>query len=1058
MIESPEVLVVEASAGSGKTYALAKRYVQLLLRNAAAGDPIPYQDILAVTFTNKAAFEMKERIFLFLKQLALGKMDKVQLPAFLGPAGIDDATARSLALSVMDQLPRHYNAFAVQTIDQFINLLLVSSSYHIGLTANFRIRTGAKDYLEYSLDQVIDRARREPGAAALLEDFIHQYLFLENRSGWFPKKDGLDILGVLFHLDNTYGRPFALSGFSGKDIIGRKQKILVMMKQLRENLPDKTHKSFRAALEKFLSLHSRGFDIDSVSDYFRREEVPVNKGAEIPSEVRRLWPAIQDGLQIVCETESRSLFDAYIRLYGEVAAEFAIRASREDILFLSELNKKASHLVGRKGMTVEEIYYRLSARFRHYLVDEFQDTSRLQWQNLAPLPEEALSSGGTLFYVGDKKQAIYRFRGGDARLFDEVQQRFQAFNSREEYLSLNRRSRSAIIDLNNAVFSLENLRQFLNAEPVAGKGNIGLTAEDRRAVEQVFENSRQSALPEKAGGCVRIVTVEARVKEERNTIIREQMRTLLEELLTRYPLGKVAILTRTNQQVETIASWLLEFGIPVYSERTADIRRHPRIEEMLWFLRFLHQPVEDQYFARFVSSAFFRRPAGITEQEMADFLFGRRQSRSARKEHYLYIDFREHFPQAWVEFIEPFFKNIGVFPLYELLTGLYARYRCLEIFPEAQGFFMHFLDLLKRQESECPDAESFLEFFDNSEGEDFYVTSGGDDAVQVLTVHKAKGLEFRAVILPFLEMDITVGGNAHDQKRSFVIEEQGDEMALLRLKDSYTAYSADLADIYRQEYRQSLISELNSVYVALTRAQDELYAFVPAKAGNSQNLIKHLIPENWFGNAIPSPSVGEGQLAQSEGQGRVLPSPHYQDWTDFIREEIATSDTLSRRQSRRRGEAWHEVLAAIGNLADPAEAKSFAEFIGREKATVRGGAPCHGRQDSGRPSSPREEISANEILSVIQDPAFHEIFHCGPAQVCTEVNIVGSHGYLRRIDRLVIDRKTVTVIEFKTGEPYAQEHRSQAEEYMHTIKEIYPDKNIKAKLVYLDERNIINIA
>mgnify|MGYP001616264412 CR=1 FL=1 len=135
--------------------------------------------------------------------------------------------------------------------------------------------------------------------------------------------------------------------------------------------------------------------------------------------------------------EAHHLFDPYVAIFSLVMDNFKHISSQEDILFLNELNKQASLLFGEGHLTVQELYYRLATRFRHYLMDEFQDTSRLQWQNLELMVEEALSTGGTLFYVGDRKQAIYQFRGGDVALFDEVKAGFKHFNVHEEILNQN---------------------------------------------------------------------------------------------------------------------------------------------------------------------------------------------------------------------------------------------------------------------------------------------------------------------------------------------------------------------------------------------------------------------------------------------------------------------------------------------------------------------------------------------------------------------------------------------------------------------------------------------
>src|SRR3990167_8480795 len=200
-----EVRVVEASAGSGKTYALAKRYIQLLLSASDPAAEAAVRAILAITFTNKAAMEMKERILEFLKTIALKKFSMPEQEAILLPLSIESEQASFKAFAMMEAIIRHYNFFQVQTIDKFINALLSGCAFKVGLTAHFKIKTKDREYLEYALDQTIDRASRDKDIRQIFEHFLHNYLYLENRSGWFPKKDMAAILYALFLQSNTYG-------------------------------------------------------------------------------------------------------------------------------------------------------------------------------------------------------------------------------------------------------------------------------------------------------------------------------------------------------------------------------------------------------------------------------------------------------------------------------------------------------------------------------------------------------------------------------------------------------------------------------------------------------------------------------------------------------------------------------------------------------------------------------------------------------------------------------------------------------------------------------------
>ena len=225
LFQFPEVRVVEASAGSGKTYCLARRYIQLLLTSNNSF-PLPLRHILAITFTNKAAFEMKARILELLKKISLRQCSKTEEENILLPVGVDGNQASLITMGMMDDLICHYNFFQVQTIDSFINALLSGCAFKIGLTANFRIKTNSSEYLEHSLDELIDQAHRDKKILKVFEQFLNHYLYLENRMGWFPKKDMLGIMTAVYQQHNRYGLDYALGPIAQEDIIKLKRSIL----------------------------------------------------------------------------------------------------------------------------------------------------------------------------------------------------------------------------------------------------------------------------------------------------------------------------------------------------------------------------------------------------------------------------------------------------------------------------------------------------------------------------------------------------------------------------------------------------------------------------------------------------------------------------------------------------------------------------------------------------------------------------------------------------------------------------------------------------------------
>lgn len=1040
----PEVRVVEASAGSGKTYALAKRYVQLVLNPALPLEQIPLRHILAITFTNKAAFEMKSRILDFLKNMAFGQMPPHEEKEILGPLQIDRHQAQTKAFAAMEAIIRNYNFFQVQTIDKFINALLSGCAFKIGLTANFKIKTNALEYLEYSLDEVIDEAHRQKAVFKIFADFLHHYLYLENRTGWFPKEDILVIMHALYKQNNAYGYDFAVSSVHPEDLMKKKKEILKDMKSLRQLLPEGTDARFVKSFDEFLENNPAGFDVDGLSDYFARDALPLRKGIRAEPQLERLWTKIKDNIRRLCQEEAYSLFNPYIEIFAHVREQFLKLASKDDVLFLEELNRKAQALFDRDYVTVEELYYRLATRLRHYLIDEFQDTSRLQWCNLEKMAEEALSTGGSLFYVGDRKQAIYGFRGGDAGLFDDIKDRFAAFPVQVERLTKNWRSQKALVEFSNQVFAVENLRAFIGqvVSYRSGKNNrqaVVFTPEDVQNIIHVFGGAQQTSQETAEGGFVHLEYLDIDRKDERDAVIREKVITLLKALQKRFKNRELAILTRSNSEVEEMTSWLLKEGIPVESERTSNIKENILIQELLFFLRFLDSPIDNQAFTAFILGEVFTKASGLPSATLHQFAFSLRQRLSGERDFYVYTEFRGQFPSVWDEFIEEFFKNVGLYPLYELVVTIYHRFGVLKHFPYNQGYFMHFLELIKKKEEEHTDTASFLEYFEKLEGEDAYVQVSDSDAVKILTIHKAKGLEFPVVILPFLGLDVQVGSQGADYQPAYVLERDDSSLRLLRLKKAYRGFNEALNQIYALEYKKAFLSELNSIYVALTRAQYELYGLIPKKIGNSFNFVKFLIPETVYtkGQQI---SYEEKPSGAQDSVSLQIPPSAYHDWIDYLKDEFQSLEELKARRQILEGEIIHSVLSLIGNLSTADQERVVNNAL---EETQR------------RFSYPTDFTGYGALIRrLLKQEQLKPFFYCGEAHVLTEQEIVTAAGQTKRIDRLIVQGRQVWVVDYKTGAERHAEYEEQLKGYMTLVADVYPDYQIRGFLIYLDELRV----
>ncbi|MFP4472373.1 MAG: UvrD-helicase domain-containing protein [Candidatus Omnitrophota bacterium] len=1032
----PEVRVVEASAGSGKTFALAKRYVQLLL--------LPYpatsiRQILAITFTRKAAIEMKARILDFLKRIALQRLSSGEADQILSPLGLSAEDAAARAGTALNDIICRYNYFQVQTIDSFINAILSGCAFKIGLSSRFRIRHNALDYWQYSLDKAIERAMRDPEGRQLFEQFLRQYLLLENKGGWFPKKDILGLIFALYQQANVYAKEYRR--YPGDDdVLDLMIRVRGQMQEFYDRGGEGLDGRFRNSLQKFFSEYSGPFDFDRVSRYWQRPIPPFKRGADAPPEAEHLWENIQSGLGKIAETEAYGRFNPYIDLYELTRALFEQKAMDEDVLFLEELNRRAGRLFDDHMVTVEELYFRLATRFRHYLVDEFQDTSVLQWKNLYLMVEEALSTGGSLFYVGDKKQAIYSFRGGESRLFDAVQSAFRSYNVQKERLPRNYRSYQQVVEFNNQIFDMDNIRRFLldkqNYDSEKKRDfQVEVQDEDWQRLQTIFGGAEQEALPGKSGGMVRVTYVDAVNKTERDEVIQERLLDRVGELSSRFSLRDIAVLTRKNSEVEDVTAWLTEAGYSVESERTVNIKEDPLIQEIVSFLRFLDSPINDLAFVEALTGRLFSRVSGRSPQDVAGIFF--RAHAEKKKGIYKYKIFQQTCPDLWTQHIEPFFRQAGSYPLYEFIVSILRSWNVFEHFPDRQGFFMQFLELVKAHEEDGPDLKSFLEFYERNQHEDVFVNVEGSDSIRVLTGHKAKGLEFPVVIIPFLTMDIQTGyrGGADPQlgQQSFLLNNDEEDMELLRIKNSYLPYSDHLYRIKRRQYLEALYAELDAVYVALTRAEQEMYIFLPDRAGKSFNIARFLIPEEFFSMGQPAEKAVSAE--ERKWEPVMLSSCPSRDWVGFLKEEFGRESGLWQSLSARRfGQMAHEVLARVGVLCEVNRDRGIAEAVASVKAV--------------HPSGPWDRVES-AVRAVVADPVTGRFFCDHEAEVKCEYDLVDRRGRTWRVDRLLLGRDMVRVIDFKSGQPQ-EKHHDQVREYMALLAEIYPGMAVEGFVLYFE--------
>lgn len=1019
------VFFIEASAGAGKTHALSKRYLQFLLGSCADSEDTPLRNILAITFTNKAAFEMKGRILSFLKQIAFDCFNNENIKKdMIDTLELTTEEAEKKAVIAFEHLIKDYSFFQVETIDSFMNSILQAFAFKTRFSSAFSMKTDYEHYLEYSLDCLVDSASSDERVLKKMRNFITHFLFIENKQGWLPKKSILKLVKGLYETANIYRGGFRKSSSGLKDIQSLTKSISSDLQELLRILPEETHKTFLKSISSYVKKNRKNSQLNDLPGFFRKKTIPVKKGFEMPVSTFMLWEKVRKEVSDFARLKAFSFFDSYIDIFQGTMNFFHDLVSAEDVLFVAELNKRASNLLEGDETQVPELYYRLATRFFYYLIDEFQDTSILQWQNLYPMVFEALSSGGSLLTVGDMRQAIYRFRGGSSQLFNKISDLFVGYGVSREYLNINYRSRMEIVRFNNNIFSEKNLHGFCKNPEI----KVELATKDEDEITGIFSHSNQAWLESRSGGYVDVKFINEDDPVLTEMAIKERLIELVRDLKGRGR-SEIAILARKNDEVEKITSWLSEEDFPVESDRTLSVKEQPLIKEIVSFLIFLQSPIDNVAFASFIMGEIFTKVTGLGTEEVRKFLFRiNRDNPDKLRTVYYYSEFREKYPEIWKKYIEIFFSKVGIYPLYEFVSEVFKVYDICTLFPQYQGFFMRFLEVIKESETDYTDITSFLEFFTGEHDENIdyiHMSYHHSDRIRVMTFHKAKGLEFDTVIIPFFATEIKVSPQ--------VIHQSGDDLSIIYMSKDLVCCNQDLERIYKEEYKKVLSDELNAAYVALTRAREELYVFVPEKSGRRKNIFRWLFPDEHM--HYGKPGDDKSRDLPEKVCIKELPPVTFSDWFSLLEEEFSRESELKNRKRIRKGEIAHYMFSCIGNLYGRDSDKVIEHALEKTRAAF--------------PWNDIANIEKN-VKEILWNEKTRHFFFITEGTVFCEKEVVSRLGLNRKIDRLIVFKNEVWVADYKSSSDDREDYREQVTEYMNIVRDIYPEKKVRGFLIYLD--------
>ena len=1013
----PHALLISASAGSGKTYTLTQRYVQFLLSEKVPNNELT--GILAVTFTNNAAKEMKARILAWLKELALDK-DCAKMDETLALVSLSRDEVHQRARVLVDRIISNYSDFHIQTIDSFLARVMSASVDELQLPLKAEITMAYDVLIDLALYSLFARI----GKADLPAATVDKFLAVLPKTGSYPWNPARRVKENFNSFLTQEGKTAGLIKASGGDYEAElKTKFSAALRHcaglIKHFGPEYVKGSAASAIEAgnltdFLAAYSFTYGVFN----------GVKKGKFPPCWEKDI--ALLNDLVIeLTELNAVAYYHPYVGIYDRFKAELErVKRGKTDVIHINDIAKKLSAYINSNN--VPEVYLKLGERISHFLIDEFQDTNRLQWDVIRPLVEESLSKTGSLFVVGDIKQAIYMFRNADYRIMRDFLDKAEGKKDEADNISLdsldgvlkyvnlpvNYRSDGEILAYVNKLF-----KEKLKSVPE-------LIGEDLTELTTYSQTARPDRLKR---GCVKTGVLELEDLSEAGPQ-KDWLLNAVKGARERYPLNEIAILVGKNKRIEPVVDWLTEAGIPAASLSSLDIRKRRVVVELTACLKFLETPSDDLSFAAFITGDVFTRLTGLSREEMNAFIFASRPlTPDSRLPAILYAAFRNHpkYKEYWDNYLDEPFRKVGYLPLYELVSLIYAKFELFENFPEEAAFLSRFLDAVTTLEADgVTSPRSFIEYASGADEDKAAVFSIALpeylDAVRVMTFHKSKGLGFSVVINLIYE--------ERDQSDPMYFEEKDGEIHVYHITKAAAERSVKLRPVYEGRRTDGNVQDLNVLYVISTRARHELYNLVIRKARKTAASGPGLL------DLFETSEAGKPSARKPERREPSKPVAVSSAGARQERRFDAQKPTYNSFFETAEGELAHEMLARVTALSglESALPASFDEL-------------CHKY-----PFSFDKEKVVNSLHYFLTSLPAVPLFETREGrQVLTEAEFIDKSGALFRMDRVLIDKDSVTVVDFKTGKENTEKYTAQMKNYLAIVSEVY-GRPAKGVLAYVD--------
>ena len=1049
-MQRPSFSIYDASAGSGKTYALVKEYLKIIL---VAPKNDAYRHILAITFTNKAVHEMKSRIVGSLSEFAKDEPSSKAQDLMQDLATVTELSIiqiKSKSQQIIKHIIHNYAAFDISTIDKFTHKVIRAFAHDLNLPMTFEVTLDTENLLVEAVDAIIAQAGEDETLTKLLIDFTMEKT--DDDKSWDISREILETGRLVLNENNrneiTHFQDKSIAEFveikmklSEACTILEKESIVFAEEAL--SLIDKNGidtKSFSAGHfpKHLLSIQEGKFNPKNKT-YHEFDDIKINKTAKDRAIIETIIPDLLQLLDKVYKTfEKINFYKAFLKnitplsLLNTVSNELAKIQGEQNVLSISEFNAIIHREI--QNQPAPFIYERLGERYRHFFIDEFQDTSEMQWQNLIPLIDNALSGQddfgvkGTLMIVGDPKQSIYRWRGGKAEQFIELSKDQNPFNNpdkRLEHLNKNYRSYSQIIKFNNDFFKLLS-NEFEHPD-----------------YKDLYENHSHQKTNDKTGGYVNISFIpkvetaegDEEALDKTDLYVLATLNTIQKSVQQGFQYKDIVILTRKRSQGIAIANYLTEQGIPLLSSETLMIQNATEVRLIIHLLKYLKNSSDLESKANFLQ---YLAQNSQDKLPIHDFIA---QGMALFQE----TDFENWLMSFDVSLS---FQNIRKKSLYEAVETIIAKFLSppeTSVLSKGVGnaYVQYFLDIvLERDIRNQAGISDFLSFWDKN-AEKFSIPSPeGTNAVRIMTIHKSKGLEFPVVIFPFAEEDY----NRKPKDKLWLNAEEQDfglPKVLIDNSSAVEGFGEEAAEVYNQKKQEELLDNINVLYVALTRAEEQLYMISNMNLSSKGEVPKNNMCSFFINYLENNGGFDKNKLEYEFGNATKLSvAKQHVDTSKTIplvseilnpkNIKIAQREALMwgthQQEAIEYGNVIHEILSFVKtkNDVDLAITKSI---------------------ENGLITYAQKETVFNTINEIVNHSELEICFADGN-EVLNEQAIIQKEGKTIKPDRMVLTKnKEVLLLDYKTG-IHNVKYQQQLENYQTAIESM-GYKVVKKALIYI---------